>query len=217
MVFRVGVPHSTNHVETIPRARSSASNTRSALWIGLRPMAVSAEPSVRATRRSSPLRASSARRSAVNTGQRSTTSRSCVIAAAQRRPSGHGASSATGRRPALSTTALRSSAAARATTGSATRLCWTNTFSVEGTRPNRSRALERCSAAPVAISPSLRRTARAICTTASPRSMCQWWAAHARRSSTPPPGSRSVISRRTTSLPFSTSGQRDKSTRRSRP
>ena len=185
MVWNVGVPHSTNQLETMLRWSSASSSARNARCTGLRPMVPKADSAVRAIRCSSPLRASSAIRSAVNTGQRSTTSRSCVIAAAQRFPSGQGVRNAIGRRPALATTASRNRAAAIATTGCAATFCRTSSFSVDGTRPNRSRTVERRSAAPVAISVRRRKIARGTRTTPSPRSMYQSWAMQVRRSATP--------------------------------
>src|SRR5437870_106007 len=107
MVASVGVPHRTNHVERTPCCRSVSSRVRIPCPTGSRPVAASAEPSVRPQRPSCPFLASSARRSSVNSGQYATTSRSWVNAAAQRLPSGHGVARTTRRRPALAITEAR--------------------------------------------------------------------------------------------------------------
>ena len=98
------------HVDGAPRCRGSS---RTATQTTGRAAEAAAATVTRAARASSPFRASSARRSAVNAGHQSTTSRSCVRAAAQRRPDGHGSMRRTGREPAAARTACDSAIAAR--------------------------------------------------------------------------------------------------------
>ena len=171
-VVGVGFPAMRNHEDATPNSDSTANIRVAAAKTGFPRALPNAAPATRTAIARCPPFNNSPSRSVVSRGHIDTTSRSCVIATAQRWPPGHGDTRRIGIPPAPALTRSARTRANSETTGVRSRPIVTRGLSAEGTRPNLSAASVPCSIPVPAVSAIRSRIARLTVTPSGVASIC---------------------------------------------